>query len=297
MDLKQLQYFVVSVDSGSLKKAAAALYTSQPHISKTIKSLETELQVRLLTRKARGVEVTEAGRKVYEYACRILTEAGRIQSVRESKVSRTLTVAAVSDSRLEELFWRFYTEALPHPFPARYIQCTMEEIFRRIHRHTAEIGFVHVDAGRMTAFRQALEYRHLDFIPLAEMEPLLFVGPNNPLHHAEVVTGKDLRGLQYVQMQDEQDSLSIHLVQGGEDYRHYRNHGQVLITDSRQMVVQMLRTTSLASISCGLSVRDAEGEGLRGIPIKGMKEKVVLGYIKRKRDGISAEAEALISCI
>ena len=78
MDLKQLQYFVVSVDSGSLKKAAKVLYTSQPHISKTIKSLEAELQVELLTRKYRGVEVTEEGRKVYEYACRILVEAGRI---------------------------------------------------------------------------------------------------------------------------------------------------------------------------------------------------------------------------
>jgi len=72
MDLKQLQYFVASVDSGSFKKAAEVLYTSQPHISKTIKSLETELQVELLERKARGVEATEAGKRGYDYACRIL---------------------------------------------------------------------------------------------------------------------------------------------------------------------------------------------------------------------------------
>ena len=64
MDLKQLQYFVVSVDSGSFKKTAELLYTSQPHVSKIIKSLETELQTELLVRKARGVEMTEAGRKV-----------------------------------------------------------------------------------------------------------------------------------------------------------------------------------------------------------------------------------------
>ncbi len=37
MDLKQLQYFVVSVESGSFKKAAEMLYTTQPHISKSIK--------------------------------------------------------------------------------------------------------------------------------------------------------------------------------------------------------------------------------------------------------------------
>ena len=61
MDLKQLQYFVVSVESGSFKKAAEMLYTTQPHISKSIKNLETELNVQLLERKARGVEVTETG--------------------------------------------------------------------------------------------------------------------------------------------------------------------------------------------------------------------------------------------
>ena len=32
MDLKQLQYFVVSVESGSFKKAAEMLYTTQPQI-------------------------------------------------------------------------------------------------------------------------------------------------------------------------------------------------------------------------------------------------------------------------
>lgn len=68
MDIKQLQYLVVSIDNGSFKKASELLYTTQPHISKTIKSLEVELGMQLLKRNARGVEATEEGRKVYEYA-------------------------------------------------------------------------------------------------------------------------------------------------------------------------------------------------------------------------------------
>ena len=48
MDIKQLQYLVVSIDNGSFKKASELLYTTQPHISKTIKSLEVELGMRLL---------------------------------------------------------------------------------------------------------------------------------------------------------------------------------------------------------------------------------------------------------
>ena len=95
MDLKQLQYFVVSVESGSFKKAAEMLYTTQPHISKSIKNLETELNVQLLERKARGVEVTESGKKIYEYACNMLVDAAKIHAVEEEE-ERVLHVASAA---------------------------------------------------------------------------------------------------------------------------------------------------------------------------------------------------------
>lgn len=110
MDIKQLQYLVVSIDNGSFKKASELLYTTQPHISKTIKSLEVELGMQLLKRNARGVEATEEGRKVYEYACRILQAysytlrpssvastplAFRLRSCMPSSTSRDLIVLLI----------------------------------------------------------------------------------------------------------------------------------------------------------------------------------------------------------
>ena len=63
MEIKQLQYFVVSVDMGSFQNAAKMLYTTQPHVSKTVKALEEELHLKLLAREARGVRMTEEGKK------------------------------------------------------------------------------------------------------------------------------------------------------------------------------------------------------------------------------------------
>lgn len=148
----------------------------------------------------------------------------------------------------------------------------------------------------MTAFKQMLEYRHLEFVKLGEVRPLLFVGPKSPLYQAEFATNKDLRELRYVQMKDEKDSLSIPLVQGAEDYRNYRSLRQVLMTDSRELLVQLLLHTSFCSISCGLSA-DNTGGRLRGIPIKGIKETVAFGYIRRTRDGLSMEAEAFAAYV
>lgn len=50
MELRELQFFVVSVDAGSLSQAAQILYTTQPHVSKTIKKLERTLGYQLLER-------------------------------------------------------------------------------------------------------------------------------------------------------------------------------------------------------------------------------------------------------
>ena len=102
MDLKQLQYFVVSVESGSFKKAADTLYTTQPHISKSIKALETELGVQLLSRKARGVELTDAGKKIYEYACNILVDAAKIHAV-EASEEKLLHMASCAGDKMAAL--------------------------------------------------------------------------------------------------------------------------------------------------------------------------------------------------
>lgn len=291
MDLKQLQYFVVSVDSGSLKRASEILYTSQPHVSKTIKSLETELRTKLLQRKPRGVEVTKAGKKVYEHACHVLVEAEKIRNIQEKDDIHILCIAANSSDRLTYLFQRYYAEETKQSIHVRYTECSTEEIFKLVHRHAADMGFVYVDEKQMTAFRQLLEYRHLTFVELGKTEPLLFAGPKSPVYEAPFVTMKELRELDYVQMQDEQDTLSIQLFQGNEDYQYHRRRRQVMTTSSRQLLMQTVEDTRLCSISCGFCPALTGNKTLRGIPIRGTAGSVRFVCVQRKRDGVSSEAE------
>jgi len=98
MKLQQLRYACeVSRRELNVSAAAEALHTSQPGISKQIKSLEEELGVKIFVRHGKRIAaVTEPGKAVLAIAERILAEAANMKRAGEEFANEklgTLTVA------------------------------------------------------------------------------------------------------------------------------------------------------------------------------------------------------------
>jgi LysR family hca operon transcriptional activator len=75
MELRHLRYFIAVAEAGSLTVAAEqTLHTSQPSLSRQIRDLEDEVGAQLLTRRARGIELTPAGRAFLEHARSVLAQ-------------------------------------------------------------------------------------------------------------------------------------------------------------------------------------------------------------------------------
>jgi len=72
MDTKQLAAFCAVVERKSFSQAAERLGVTQPAVSLQIRSLEQRLGRQLLDRSGRRVEPTEAGRRLYASAQRLL---------------------------------------------------------------------------------------------------------------------------------------------------------------------------------------------------------------------------------
>jgi LysR family hca operon transcriptional activator len=75
MELRHLRYFVAVAEEGSLTVAARRkLHTSQPSLSRQIRNLEEEVGTQLLTRRARGIELTPSGRAFLDHARSVLSQ-------------------------------------------------------------------------------------------------------------------------------------------------------------------------------------------------------------------------------
>jgi LysR family hca operon transcriptional activator len=75
MDLRHLRYFIAVAEEGSLTVAAEKrLHTAQPSLSRQMRDLEAELGHDLMTRTAKGIALTPAGRVFLDHARSILIQ-------------------------------------------------------------------------------------------------------------------------------------------------------------------------------------------------------------------------------
>ncbi|MGH6638207.1 MAG: LysR family transcriptional regulator [Polaromonas sp.] len=73
-DLKLLEHFVRVAQTGSFSRAAVAVGITQSALSRHVRTLELELKQTLLRRTGRGVQLTDAGRCLFEHSQLILKQ-------------------------------------------------------------------------------------------------------------------------------------------------------------------------------------------------------------------------------
>ncbi|WP_079253616.1 LysR family transcriptional regulator [Endozoicomonas arenosclerae] len=95
-DLKLLEVFVEVVKTGNMSLAAQRLSVTQSSISQSISNLESELNVQLLNRSVRPIQVTANGRYFFDRSVRLLEEArqtsqnlraGHIQQIDQVRIA------------------------------------------------------------------------------------------------------------------------------------------------------------------------------------------------------------------
>jgi DNA-binding transcriptional LysR family regulator len=180
MDTRQLAAFCAVVERRSFSQAAERLGVTQPAVSLQVRALEERLGQRLIDRSGRRVEPTEAGRRLYRNAQRLLQlEQQLIEDVRgdDGQLKGTLMIGASTGpgAHLVPLLLCEFQREHPDLRVALSISDT-HAVIERVAERELELGIV-------GALRR---HRSLDFEPLAVDEIVLAVPPGHAAAGGEI---------------------------------------------------------------------------------------------------------------
>ena len=123
MELRQLRYFIAVAENLSFSRAAQQLHITVPPLSRQIRQLEDEFDVRLFIRDRRHVTLSDAGRLFLREARSLISQAGRMtDSVRMAKCGSVGLVRIGVGPALGERVGRVVVEH-GRQFPAVEVQC------------------------------------------------------------------------------------------------------------------------------------------------------------------------------
>jgi LysR family nitrogen assimilation transcriptional regulator len=179
MNVQQLRYLIAVSDFGSVSAAARSLGVSQPVISRSVHSFETEHGVTMLGLSGRRLVVTEAGQPIVDAARNALAAFDAVgQTAQAVRDKRELVVATTPTNGL--LLTKTLSE-LRRCEPGLVIRVCRaddaEDVLRIVSNGTAEIGF--------SELNPLVSDRQLTGLPVAELE-IVFVSPMGTDLPAEV---------------------------------------------------------------------------------------------------------------
>ena len=278
MDIKQLEFFAVACEKGSFSQAAECMYTSQPNVSKTIRTLEQELGRPLLVRDGKGVHPTTYGDTVLEYAKLILKTCTMISSLAVPPDKNSLCISAYPSNMVARLLVDFYQEWGP-ACHVEHHEGTVEEITDHVHQGISEVGIVYVAQRQVPTFQHILSHKKLEFVPLAVKKICVYVGPENPLYHTESVDFTDLPKLNFMGGVRDFFSMEHHLGNVSMGVIDMGMLEQVVYTNSDHLIIDLLLHTDVCSLGLDFMYEPYSQYDIKPLPINGCEPFLQMGYV------------------
>ncbi len=188
MDTEAVRSFVRAADLGQLQLAADELGVTQQAVSKRIATLERDLDIRLFTRTARGVELTLDGQAFLPHARNIVAGVERaISAIRPG--SRAL--------RIDVLGLRSAQAVVLHDYWRSHPETDLDVVTLRVNDPRVVVAAVQagdIDASFRSVTDPAALPSDVRMIHAFDSPLELLVGPRHPLASARTLTPLRLRG-------------------------------------------------------------------------------------------------------
>ncbi len=286
LSLQQLTYFIEVVNAGSITKAAAALFVSQPSLSAAIKEIETRTGTELFTRSARGVALTPDGVEFLGYARQVVEQADLLgQRWLSRKPSRRmLAVSTQHYAFAVNAFVAMVEQADADEYEFTLRETRTHDIIEDVRTLRSELGILYLNDFNRKVLEKLFREGGVVFNPLFTARPHIFVSETNPLAGRTHVTPRDLADLPKLSF-DQGENNSFHFA---EEILSTEYSKRSIRVSDRATIFNLMIGLGAYTISTGIVSPDLN-PGIVAVPLR-VDERIEIGWISHGALQISIQA-------
>ncbi len=285
LDMRQIEYFVACVQTGSFSKAAEALFTTQSSVSKTVKAMEEETGTTLFERLPKGIRMTQEAERMYPFACQILDNLQKIQSSGRIPEAKTLSISCNPSSWFADTFVKFYEKKQDEGLHYQIHSADCREIVERVRERMDDLGFVYVMKNQLSAFQYYISRNYLEFVPLKETVVTLYYGGG-----CREGGAADFSKMKLLQRFPDEFSPDNYWNITDEKGRAAAEAETVVTTNSDYIMERLLQFGDLVNISGGYLSGTPLKETAKGRTLAPAEAGIAFGYVKRRGEELSSPA-------
>lgn len=188
MNIKDLEYFIITCQERSITKAAKRLYITPQGLSKTIRNLEFEFQTKLLNRNTAGITLTETGQFLFDHLPEMLDSYSNIyKNIQKIKQRQNREIDLLSAYGILRLVTPECISSFKKQNPEitlHYREFPDKQVERLLNANEGNVAFT-IGPCDLPAFNSSF---------LESFEIKLLVNKKHPLSSRSSVTIEDLKG-------------------------------------------------------------------------------------------------------
>lgn len=284
IQLQQLIIFEKVAETSSMNKAAEELFMSQPNLSKAIRNLEKELNIKIFDRTNKGVKLTEDGYKLYKYVKTMHRQLDMIQGISKAEMNDSISVSAYPCPVLYRVLGEFYNRNREKHIEVTLKEERVQSIIDSVANLQSDIGIIEVNDVQDKEVTRLLKARNLEYHELAEDTWRVHVGKSSPLYNNEVIKMTELVDCTIMRAPDDYFSNLSYLFEV--DGVHFTEFEKTMFVSDYFTRIRLLNTTDMVCIESTWNEEFEKEIGIRSIPIANCDIKVSMGWIKRKKENL-----------
>lgn len=291
MTLQQLKYTIVISETGSMNKAAAQLYVSQPSLTSSIQELEKEIGIKIFNRSGRGVTLTNDGAEFIQYARQV---CGQFDVLAEKymggvNIKKKFGVSTQHYSFAVKAFVEMVKKFDMAKYEFAIRETKTAEIISDVANMRSELGIIYRNDFNRKSITKMLSANGLVFHPLTVCGAYVYLWNGHPLANEKSINFEQL--IDYPCLSFEQgDNSTFYLA---EEILSTNEYQRIIKANDRATMLNLMIGLNGYTLCSGIICEELNGSDYKAVPFdSGSDEETMeIGYITLKNVILSRMAE------